>query len=59
MVRPSGVPKPRVNTVTASIDFFTCLSNGQLLIFDTRIKWCCDNEQIAEGNFWYMVNVMC
>ena len=26
---------------------------GSYLIFDTRIKWHCDNEQIAQGNFQY------
>ena len=45
--------------VTVDIDFFTSQINGQLLIFDTRIKRRCDNEQSAEGNFWYTVSVMC
>ena len=58
MVRHSSVPILRVNMVTAGIDFFTSQSNGQLLIFDTLIKWCCDNEQIAQGYFWYTVSVM-
>ena len=26
-------------------DFFTCQSDGQLLIFDMQIKRCCDNNQ--------------
>ena len=33
--------------VTTGIDFCTRQSNGPLLIFDTWIKPCCDNEQIA------------
>ena len=45
--------------VTTGIDFFTHQSDGQLLIFDKRIKWHCNNEQITQGDFRYTVSVMC
>ena len=35
--------------VTTGLNFFTRQSNGQLLIFDMRIKRRCDNENIAQG----------
>ena len=38
--------------------FFTHQSNGQLLIFDKRLKWYCYNEQIALGNFLGGFSVM-
>ena len=45
--------------ITIGIDFFTLQSNGQLLIFDMLIKQPCHNEQIVQGDFRYMVSVMC
>ena len=40
------------------IDFFT-VQIGSYLSFDMRIKGRCDNEQIAQGEFWYMISAMC
>ena len=48
----------RLNTVTAGIDFSHFNQMVSSLIFDTLIKWCSDNEQIAQGNFWY-TNGLC
>ena len=59
MVKHYSVPILRVNMVTAGIEFFTFQSNGQLLIFDTRIKRRCHNEQITQGDFLYTVSVVC
>ena len=59
MVRRYGVPILRINMVTAITVFFTRQLNGQILIFDIQIKRCCENEQIAQGNFWYTVSILC
>ena len=45
--------------LTAGIEFLHVNQTGSVFIFDMRIKWHCDNEQIAQGDFWYMVSVMC
>ena len=43
--------------VTIGIDFFHTSISWQILIFDTQLKRCCDNEQIAQGDFLHKVSV--
>ena len=44
--------KCRINMARTGIDFFT-VQIGSYLLFDMQIKGRCDNEQIAQGDFWY------
>ena len=41
--------------LSPGIEFLHENQMGSSFIFDTRIKWHCDNEQIGQGDFRYIV----
>ena len=49
----------KTSTQTNKIEFLHVNQMGSFFIFDTPIKGHHNNEQISQGDFRYMVSVMC